>query len=153
MKQGDFFIRPAKDGDIPAMLELWSGINEIQSASVPDDPEQVRRFLALNPTSFLVACRGEQLVGTIMGGYNGWRGAIYHLAVDHSCHRQGIGRQLMADCLKALRERGAPRVDLTTYGFNTRAQRFYCALGFTERDDINNFSFLYSTGSREPGNE
>lgn len=146
MKQGALIIRPAREGDIPAMLALWSGIKEIQSASVPDNPEQVKHFMELNPTSFLVACRADRLAGTIMGGYNGWRGAIYHLSVDESCRGQGIARRLMRNCLEALRQLGAPRVDLTTYAYNTRAQGFYEALGFYERDDIKNYSYLYSSG-------
>jgi len=146
MKQGELIIRPAREGDIPAMLALWSGIKEIQSASVPDQPEQVKSFMELNPTSFLVACRDGRLAGTVMGGYNGWRGAIYHLSVDESCRGQGIARKLMQTCLEALRQLGAPRVDLTTYAYNTRAQGFYEALGFYERDDIKNYSYLYEAG-------
>lgn len=149
MKQGEFIIRPAREGDIPAMLALWSGIKEIQSASVPDNPEQVKRFMELNATSFLVACREGRLAGTIMGGYNGWRGAIYHLSVEESCRGQGIAKQLMRSCLEALRRLGAPRVDLTTYAYNTRAQGFYEAVGFYERTDIKNYSYLYKTGKQQ----
>lgn len=152
MKQGELIIRPAREGDIAAMLELWKGVKEIQSSSVPDNYEQVKRFMELNPTSFLVACLDDRLAGTIMGGYNGWRGAIYHLTVDESCRGQGIAKQLMLNCLEALRRLGVPRVDLTTYAYNTRAQGFYNALGYFERDDIKNYSFLYSTDQPEKNN-
>lgn len=150
MKKGEFIIRPAGEGDISAMLDLWSGVKEIQSTSVPDHHEQVKCFLELNPTSFLVACREDRLVGTIMGGYNGWRGSIYHLVVESSCRGQGIAKQLMLCCLEALRQLGAPRVDLTTYAYNTRAQDFYDTMGFKERDDIKNYSYLYGADAQEP---
>lgn len=134
------------------MLNLWSGVQEIQS-SIADSWEQVQQFLEGNPTSFLVACSEDRLVGTIMGGYNGWRGSIYHLAVHPEYRCLGVGRALVKQCLEALHKRGAPRVDLTTYASNERAQAFYSKLGWRERTEIKNFSFEYIQDDHHPGNE
>lgn len=135
-------IRAAREQDIPAMLELWRDVEEIKS-NIVDTVERVKGFLELNQSSFLAAVDGEALVGTIMGGYNGWRGGIYHLVVDPRYRGLGIGRDLMKQCLAALYERGAPRVDLTTLNFNVNAQAFYRQIGFVQRTDIKNFSYTY----------
>ncbi len=137
-----WIIRAAQTQDIPAMLVLWKDVEEIKS-NIIDTVERVQDFLEINQSSFLVAVDGENLIGTIMGGYNGWRGGIYHLVVDPKYRGLGIGRDLMDQCLTALYERGAPRVDLTTLNFNINAQAFYRQMGFVQRTDIKNFSYSY----------
>jgi len=135
-------IRAAQAEDIPAMLKLWQDVEEIKS-NIADTPERVQGFLELNQSSFMVAVAEKSLIGTIMGGYNGWRGSIYHLVVDPRFRGYGIARDLMEHCLAALCRRGAVRVDLTTLSFNTRAQAFYRKMGFVQRSDIKNFSYTY----------
>ncbi|HWP97377.1 MAG TPA: GNAT family N-acetyltransferase [Syntrophomonadaceae bacterium] len=142
-------LRRAQESDIEAMLSFWSSIQEIQS-SLADSRKQVQRFLADNPCSFLVACSENRVVGTVMGGYNGWRGSIYHLAVQPEYRGQGIGRALLLQCLEILQRRGAPRVDLTTYASNKNAQAFYRKLGWRERTEIKNFSFEYTHDTDNP---
>lgn len=138
----DWAIRRAQEKDIEAMLSFWSGIKEIQSAT-HDSPALVQGCLKANPGSCLVAYAGAVLVGTVLGTYDGWRGGIYHLAVHPEYRRQGLGEALLEQALKVLRQRGAPRVDLTTYVYNERAQAFYRKYGWRERSEVKSFSFEY----------
>ena len=135
-------IRAAEQGDIEAILSLWSNIEEIKSAIV-DSYKDVQNFMAVNPNSLLVACSGDEVIGAVMGGYNGWRGTIYHLAVHVNYRRQGIGKALLNSCLDTLQRRGAPRVDLYTYASNAKAQALYRKLGWQERSNIKNFSWFF----------
>jgi len=135
-------IRTARPEDIAAILDLWSNIEEIQSAVV-DSYENVEHFIKTNPESMLVACAGSKIIGTVMPAYNGWRAAIYHLCVHNEHRRQGIGLALLQTALDYLKGQGAPRVDLYTYSSNTGAQAFYEQMGWQERSNIKNYSWVF----------
>jgi ribosomal protein S18 acetylase RimI-like enzyme len=57
-------------------------------------------------------------------------GALHDVAVDASCRRRGIGRQLVEAALQALEARGAARVVLMSAAQNAEAQALFEALGF-----------------------
>lgn len=57
---------------------------------------------------------------------------ILRFYVVKGWHGQGIAANLMAACLKALHERGAPAVWLGVYEHNPRAIAFYRKFGFVE---------------------
>ncbi len=142
----------AERSNIDAMLNMWSYIPEIQS-SIADSFESVQDFMELNQASFLVALLDAKLIGTVMGGYNGWRGTIYHLVVHPDYRGQGIGRALLEQCMVVLHQRGAPRVDLYTYTRNETAQAFYRKMGWRERKEVKNFSWEYPRDLELPGDK
>ena len=57
-------------------------------------------------------------------------GALYDVIVDPAHRRHGIGRQLLDAAIAALREKGAPRVILSTAEKNEPAQRLFEHAGF-----------------------
>ena len=57
-------------------------------------------------------------------------GVIHDLVVDPERRREGIGGMLLQSTLKALADRGAPRVVLSTAERNDVAQRLFAAAGF-----------------------
>lgn len=57
---------------------------------------------------FYVAYNGNEIVGTVMAGYDGRRGWIYSLAVKPDQHKQGVGKRLMAHAEAALRAKPLP---------------------------------------------
>ncbi|MBI3792855.1 MAG: GNAT family N-acetyltransferase [Gemmatimonadetes bacterium] len=73
-------------------------------------------YAGLEPTDYM-ALRGPA-------------GAVYDVVVDPAARGRGIGRQLMEATLAALRDRGAPRVVLSTAARNAAAQRLFTRLGF-----------------------
>jgi len=58
----------------------------------------------------LVATVDDQIVGSVIGGWDGWRGNIYRLAVMPEFRRQKIARRLVAEIMSALFAKGATRV-------------------------------------------
>lgn len=86
----------------------------------------------------LVADTGGAVVGYVYAGLEGndWMalrgpaGAIYDLVVDPAARKQGVGRALLEAAIQALRDRGAPRVVLSTAQRNETAQRLFAAAGF-----------------------
>ena len=57
-------------------------------------------------------------------------GVIYDLVVDPGRRREGLGRTLLNAMVKALGERGAPRVVLSTAKQNAAAQQLFANAGF-----------------------
>jgi ribosomal protein S18 acetylase RimI-like enzyme len=86
--------------------------------------------------SFLVAVLDGEVIGSVMAGYDGHRGWINYLAVTPSSRRAGVGRALMSEAERMLREAGCPKINLQVRGTNDSAVGFYEALGYTTDDVV-----------------
>ena len=58
----------------------------------------------------MLALDGGRIVGSLMGGWDGWRGNLYRLAVDPGYRRQGLALALLERVEDALRAKGAARI-------------------------------------------
>ncbi len=121
--------------DYTRALELWQGIGEGVRVGPSDAPSEIEKKLDRDPDLFLVAEAGDQLVGTVIGGFDGRRGHVYHLAVAAGFRRQGIGSRLMNELERRLRAKGCLRCYLLVRPGNTGAQQHYEQLGWQELDD------------------
>jgi ribosomal protein S18 acetylase RimI-like enzyme len=91
-----------------------------------DTRDESAKKLQRDPDLFLVAeddCHPEprpersrrgsrRIIGTVMGGYDGRRGMIYHLAVDHAYRARGIGKLLMDEVERRLQAKGCRKAYL-----------------------------------------
>jgi ribosomal protein S18 acetylase RimI-like enzyme len=101
-----------------------------------DTPEEIQKKLARDPDLFLVAESDAQIIGSIIGGYDGRRGLIYHLAVAEAFRGRGIGSQLMDEIDARLRAKGCLKCYLLVTTDNEEAMRYYEARGWYPMDDI-----------------
>jgi ribosomal protein S18 acetylase RimI-like enzyme len=122
--------------DYTAARFLWenagSGIHVRQS----DEPEEIRKKLQRDPDLFLVAETGGKLIGTVIGGFDGRRGLIYHLAVEAAFRQQGIGGLLMDEIERRLKAKGCLKCYLMVADDNEDAMRFYEAREWERMDTI-----------------
>ncbi len=128
-------IRRFTATDTDAVSALW----ELVFAGDPPrnhPPDVIRRKLATQPELFLVAVQNGYLIGTVLGGYDGFRGWIYHLAVHPDQQRQGYGRRLVEAVERQLCALGCPKLNLQVRATNRSTVRFYKALGYLVEDHV-----------------
>jgi ribosomal protein S18 acetylase RimI-like enzyme len=128
-------VREYADRDRGEVVALW---NRVFADDPPRNaPERViDRKLGTQRELFLVAERGGRVVGTVLGGYDGFRGWIYHLAVDPERRRGGIGRELMQEIERRLRALGCPKINLQIRAHNSGVRAFYERLGWSSEAHI-----------------
>src|SRR5258707_8253494 len=106
-------IRPCRVDECVEVLDVWRRSATLPSVS--DDVESVRRVVAAGPGTLLVAEADGAMVGTIIAGWDGWRGSIYRLAVVPEQQRRGVARALVEAAVQWPRAHGAPRVGAYTH--------------------------------------
>ena len=125
--------RHCTQDDISRVLEFW------RNASVPgstDSEVALSVRLGRDGELFLLAWDGDLLVGTLIGGWDGWRGNMYRLAVLPSHRGRGIARQLVERIEEALVRMGARRIYALSMRESPEAARFWTALGYTSNTAI-----------------
>lgn len=118
--------------DYNAVIELWANMEKGVRVGRSDTPEEIQKKLDRDPDLFLVAELAGQIIGTVIGGYDGRRGLIYHLAVLRDLRGRGIGTRLMAEVEDRLRTKGCLKCYLIALEDNTEAMQFYERLGWRE---------------------
>lgn len=102
-----------------------------------DTPEEIQKKIARDPDLFLVAAGEDgQIIGTVIGGYDGRRGLLYHLAVDASFRGRGIGSRLMDEIESRLRAKGCIRCYLMVLADNDEAIRYYEKNGWENMEHV-----------------
>jgi len=114
--------------DTDAVVALWQEAGLTRPWNNPH--QDISRKLRVQPELFLVAEDGDELVGSVMAGYDGHRGWLYYLASSPARQGQGIARRLVAHAEELLIELGCPKVQLMVRPENGVAQGFYAALGY-----------------------
>jgi ribosomal protein S18 acetylase RimI-like enzyme len=122
-------IRPAKQADVPGVLQLWANARS-EHAATPDRQPDVERLVHELPGSLLVAERAGEIVGTLIAAWDGWRGNMYRLAVHPVHRRQHIGLALVRAGEARLRERGARRVTALVANEDRVAGALWDAAGY-----------------------
>jgi ribosomal protein S18 acetylase RimI-like enzyme len=126
--------------DYPEVERLWATMENGINLGRSDSQKEIQKKLARDPDLFLVAEEDEQIIGTVMGGFDGRRGSIYHLAVAASYRRQGIGSRLMNEIESRLRAKGCLRCYLMVTTNNEEAMRYYEKHGWERIDYVVSFT-------------
>lgn len=122
--------------DTTDVIRLWQACDLTRPWNDPQ--KDIQRKLSIGDELFLVALSDEQVVGSVMGGYEGHRGWINYLAVAPSQRKQGLGRKLMHEVEKRLHALGCPKINLQVRATNTSVIAFYESIGFCD-DEVRSF--------------
>jgi ribosomal protein S18 acetylase RimI-like enzyme len=121
-------LRSGRPGDAESVLGVWRDAEA--EPTTTDDPERVRRLMTADADALIVAEDDGRLVGTVIAGWDGWRGGIYRLAVVPDHRGQGLGRRLVEDAVGRLRAAGASRLSAIVVDDNKGAMAFWTATGW-----------------------
>ena len=123
--------------DYEKVYELWMSCKNMGFNDIDDSKEGISRFLERNPNTSFVALENENLVGIILGGHDGRRGYIYHLSVNENYRKNGIGSELVQNCLESFKLEKISKVALLVFKYNEVGNLFWEKQGFILREDIN----------------
>jgi ribosomal protein S18 acetylase RimI-like enzyme len=102
-------IRPAHENELSAVLRLWQEAG-VTPPSITDSIEGLTRLIREPGAVLLVAVIDGRIAGSVIGGWDGWRGNIYRLAVTPEYRRRGVARRLVEEISNTLFAKGAHRL-------------------------------------------
>jgi len=121
-------IRSARQDEFSAVLRLWQEVG-VTPPGVTDSIEGLTRLTGHSGGILLVATIDSRIIGSVIGGWDGWRGNIYRLAVTPEYRRSGIGRRLVAEISNALFSMGAEKISALVEHEHRWAIDFWGSLG------------------------
>jgi ribosomal protein S18 acetylase RimI-like enzyme len=104
-------------------------------------PEKLR----VQPDLLLVAVDDDHVVGSVMAGYDGYRGWISRIAVLHSHRLGGIGEALLQEAEKRLAALGCIKINLQVVGSNASVLGFYEKAGYQVEERISMSKHILKT--------
>jgi len=128
-------ITPFQPSDYEEAIALWQRTEGLTLRSV-DSCEAVLQYLKRNPGSSFVAREQDTLVAAVLGGHDGRRGYLHHLAVAPTHRGRGIGRALAERVLTALGTQGIHKCHLMVRADNADALAFWAHIGWAQRADL-----------------
>jgi len=121
-------IRIYRQDDFDEVLTLWERCDLLRPWN---DPEMdIERKQNHSPELFLVAEVGGEVVGSVMGGYDGHRGSAYYLGVHPDYRGRGIANALINRLEKKLIARGCPKINLMVRAENDAVVSMYEKLDY-----------------------
>lgn len=132
----EFSIYNMCQTDYKEVHALWLSCDGIGLNEIDDSESGVVRFLMRNPDTCFVARVDEKVVGAILGGNDGRRGYIYHLAVDEQYRGKGIAKELVRCVVRSLEKMGIQKAALVVFASNEAGNSFWEKMGFTPREDL-----------------
>ena len=112
-------IRVFRQEDFEEVITLWERCDLLRPWN---DPEMdIERKMNHDVSLFLVAEVNGEVVGTVMGGYDGHRGSAYYLGVHPEFRGRGIAR-------------GCPKIQINVPEDNDMVLGMYERLGYEHAD-------------------
>ncbi|MHC4479622.1 MAG: GNAT family N-acetyltransferase [Planctomycetota bacterium] len=144
MTEGDALVREARPDDASAMLRLWRLFWSPQpyESHLPEKIES-------DPDLVLVAELNGEVVGTAIGGFDGWWAWVYRVAVRPARQGMGIGTRLVQEMQARLRARGAASAGMVVDPRNEKMVGLLRKLGYRhdERHGVFGVRFVEVEGS------
>jgi ribosomal protein S18 acetylase RimI-like enzyme len=125
--------------DYQSVISLWKTAGQGIQLRRSDSSEEIEKKISRDGDLFLLAESDGRIIGSVIGGFDGRRGLIYHLAVDSSFRLNGIGTRLMEEVERRLKEKGCIKCYLLVTKENMSAMRFYEHRGWSSMETVSIF--------------
>ena len=117
-----------------AVSRLWrrAGLE----TSLGDAKQELKRKVERDPDLFLVAEQDSEIIGAVMGAWDGRRGWIYHLAVDPGARRKSVATKMLRELEGRMREKGVLKVNAMVYLWNDPSLKFFDGMGYRRQSEM-----------------
>jgi len=132
-----FTIRDCREEEAEAVLTLWRDAEA--TVSPTDQLDSVQMAIAARSTHFLIAEQHGQIVGSIIGGFDGWRGTMYRLVVHPKAQRNGIATALVQEVEHRFVQQGAKRISALVEREHSDAVSFWPSVGYEKDSRIDRY--------------
>ena len=122
------------ENDYLRVRELWKRSGPGVQLSPSDEKAEILRKLERDPDLFLVLEEQDHIIGAVIGGYDGRRGMVYHLAIDTEFRGRGLGQALMNEIEARLRAKGCYKYYLLIRKNQPDVLTFYESIGCEKMD-------------------
>ena len=130
----EIHLRECREDEGQAVLDLWRQAGDVV-ASPTDSLEQVKVAINHSAAMFLVAESKGNIVDTIIGTFDGWRGEVYRLAV----RRRGVARMLVDGAEKWMGEQGCHRITALVEKDHPWATGFWNSAGYQLHESMSRY--------------
>jgi len=111
------------------VISLWRDVFGYETShNAPDIV--IDKKVEFNDGLFFVAVNNDNVIGTVMAGYDGHRGWIYSIAVSPDCRKKGLGSALLSFAEERLSEKGCMKINLQIMEGNELVETFYHSNGY-----------------------
>jgi ribosomal protein S18 acetylase RimI-like enzyme len=121
-------LRAGTAADVEALPALWRRAEA--GPSTTETADDVRWLLERDPEALLVADADGEIVGSLIVGWDGWRGTFYRLAVDPAHKRRGLATAMVRAGEERLRALGAKRLNAIVESEEADAMAFWASAGY-----------------------
>lgn len=123
---------------------LWRSCEGIRFDETSDSREAITAYVARNPDLSFVAVGEEtgpnpgqeHVIGSVLGGHDGRRGYLHHVAVSRAYRGQGTGAALVNAALDALGRVGIGKCHVFVLSDNPQGRAFWQKQGWQWRTDV-----------------
>jgi ribosomal protein S18 acetylase RimI-like enzyme len=126
-------IPVATSADLVEVLSLWREADAEPTHT--DDEESLEQLIAHEPLALIVLVEDGRIIGSVIAGWDGWRGSVYRLVVAPSHRRMGLGLGLVREAERRLAVRGASRMQAVVVESDVPATGLWGASGWEQQAD------------------
>lgn len=114
-----------------AIIELWALAGLTYKPNGRDSKESMTKEMALDGVAYFGYYESDEMLGVIIGNYDGRRGWINRLAVHPDYRGKGIAGKLILESEKFLRSKGAVVLAALIEDINEPSMTCFEKAGFT----------------------
>jgi len=146
----NLYVRPYQEKDKNRLIDLWIECDLVIPANNP--AMDIERKTSHSP-ELLVGVLDDQIIASVMIGYEGHRGWINYLAVDPAYQKRGFARQMMLEAENRLKALGCPKINLQVRESNSGVIQFYEKIGY-KKDQVTSMGkrLIRYTGDKKSEN-